>query len=89
LRSVAGALEELDVDDVQQEIDRTALLGGSAVPRFARSRAAPSAIRVSGSATSPGLYAVLARRDSAAGGRARGLERLRAVPAFLDAARAT
>ena len=37
-----------------------------------------------------GLYAVLARRDGAAGGRAPAvLERLRAVPGFLDAARAT
>src|SRR5919108_5916505 len=27
LRSVAGAVEELEVDDLQEEIDRTALLG--------------------------------------------------------------
>jgi len=92
LRSVAGALEELDVLDLQEEIDRTALLGEVRATVFRLEHERPHQ-------RNPvfwvnhlfqGLYAVLARSDGAAGGRApAALERLRAVPAFLDAARAT
>jgi hypothetical protein len=92
LRSVTGALEELEVDDIQQEIDRTALLGElrSTTDRLDHER---PHVRNPGfwlGHLFQGLYAVLARRDGAAGGRApAALERLRAVPAFLDAARST
>jgi len=92
LRSVTGALEELDVDDVQQEIDRTALLGELRSTTFRLDHERPH-VRNPGfwlGHLFQGLYAVLARRNGAAGGRApAALERLRAVPAFLDDARAT
>ena len=92
LRSVAGALEELEVDDIQSEIDRTALLGElrSTTNRFEHEQ---PHVRNPGfwlGHVFQGLYAVLARRDGAAGGRApAALERIRAVPGFLDAARGT
>ena len=92
LRSVTGALEELEVEDIQREIDRTALLGELRSTTFRLEHEQPHV-------RNPGfwlghlfqaLYAVLARRDGAAGGRApAALERMRAVPGFLEAARAT
>jgi uncharacterized protein (DUF885 family) len=92
LRSVAGAVEELDVEDLQQEVDRTALLGELRTTIFRLEHERPHE-------RNPiywvnhlfqGLYAVLARNASDAGARApSALERLRAVPAFLDAARET
>jgi hypothetical protein len=92
LRSVAGALEELEVEDIQREIDRTALLGELRGTTFRLEHEQPHV-------RNPGfwlghlfqaLYAVLARRDGATGGRApAALERMRAVPGFLDAARVT
>ena len=92
LRAVTGAVEELDVDDVQQEIDRTALLGELRNTVFRLEHERPHA-RNPGfwlGHLFQGLYAVLARRDGAAGGRApAALGRLRAVPAFLDTARST
>jgi hypothetical protein len=92
LRSVTGALEELEVDDIQQEIDRTALLGELRSTTYRLDHERPH-VRNPGfwlGHLFQGLYAVLARRDGAAGDRApAALERLRAVPAFLDAARAT
>jgi hypothetical protein len=92
LRSVAGAVEELDVEDLQQEVDRTALLGELRTTIFRLEHERPHE-------RNPifwvnhlfqGLYAVLARNATDAGARApSALERLRAVPPFLDAARET
>jgi hypothetical protein len=92
LRSIAGAVEELEVDDLQEEIDRTALLGEIRTGIFRLEHERPHE-------RNPvfwvnhlfqGLYAVLSRAGEAADGRApAALERLRGVPAFLDSARAT
>lgn len=92
LRSVAGAVEELDVEGLQEEIDRTALLGELRGTIFRFEHESPHR-------RNPvfwvnhlfqGLYAVLSRSNGAAGGRApAALARLRAIPAFLDAARAS
>ncbi len=92
LRSVTGAVEELDVDDVQQEIDRTALLGELRITVFRLEHECPHLRNPAFwlGHVFQGLYAVLARHNGAGGGRAPAvLARLRAVPAFLDAARAT
>lgn len=92
LRSVAGAVEELDVDDLQQEIDRTALLGEVRNHIYRLEHERPH-IRNPGFWVGhlfQGLYAVLARDEAAGGGRApAALERLKAIPAFLDASRTT
>lgn len=92
LRSVGGAVEELEVDDVQQEIDRTALLGEIRSTTFRLEHERPH-VRNPGfwlGHLFQGLYAVLTRRNGAMEGRAPVLlERLRAVPEFLDSARAT
>jgi hypothetical protein len=92
LRSVTFAVEELDVEDLEQEIDRTALLGELRTTIFRLEHERPHE-------RNPvfwvnhlfqGLYAVLSRSDGAVGNRTPAvLERLRAVPAFLDTARAT
>jgi hypothetical protein len=92
LKSVAGAVEELEVDDLQEEIDRTALLGEIRSSTFRLEHERPHE-------RNPifwvnhlfqGLYAVLSRSGEAVGGRAPAvLERLRAVPAFLNSAQAT
>ena len=92
LRSVTGAVEELDVEDVQDEVDRTALLGElrSTIFRFQHERPHERNPVFWTNHLFQGLYAVLARSNGAAGGRAPAvLDRLRAVPAFLDSARAT
>jgi hypothetical protein len=92
LRSVAGAIEELEPDDLQAEIDRTALLGEirSSIYRFEHER---PHVRNPGfwlSHVFQGLYAIVSRRNGAGGGRApAALERLKALPGFLDAARDT
>ena len=92
LRSVAGAIEELEPDDVQAEIDRTALLGEirSAIFRLEHER---PHVRNPGywlSHLFQGLYAIVSRRNGAAGGRApAALERLKAISGFLDVARDT
>ena len=92
LRSVAGAVEELEVDDVQQEIDRTALLGELRSTVYRLEHEQPH-VRNPGfwlGHLFQGLYAVLARHDGAAGGRApAALERLRATSGFLEGARGT
>jgi len=92
LRSLSGAVEELDVDDVQEEIDRTALLGEIRTAAFRLQHEQPH-LQNPGfwlSHLFQGLYAVLARHNGTAGGRAPAvLERLRAAPEFLDAARQT
>jgi uncharacterized protein (DUF885 family) len=92
LRSVAGAVEELDVEDLQQEVDRTALLGElrSTIFRLEHERPHERNPIFWVNHLFQGLYAVLARNPGDAGARApSALERLRAVPAFLDAARET
>ncbi len=92
LRSVAGAIEELQPDDLQSEIDRTALLGEirSTIYRFEHER---PHIRNPGfwlSHIFQGLYAIVSRRNGAVGIRApAALERLKAIPEFLDTARDT
>ena len=92
LRSVAGAVEELDIAELQDEVDRTALLGElrGTFYRLEHERPHQRNPVFWVNHLFQGLYAVLARSDGAAGGRApAALERLRAVPGFLDAARAT
>ncbi len=92
LRAVSAAVEELEVEGLQDEIDRTALLGELRSTVFRLEHESPHV-------RNPvfwvnhlfqGLYAVLSRSNGAAGGRApAALERLRAIPGFLDSARAT
>src|SRR3954471_4140962 len=92
LRSVAAAVEELESEDLQDEIDRTALLGELRTTIFRLEHERPHQ-------RNPifwvnhvfhGLYAVLSRQNGAGGGRApASLERLRAIPGFFDAARQT
>ncbi len=92
LRSVAGAVEVLEVDDLGDEIDRTALLGElrSTIFRLEDERPHERNPMFWVNHLFQGLYAVLSRRDDAARGRApAALERLRAIPAFLDLARET
>jgi uncharacterized protein (DUF885 family) len=92
LRSVAGAVEELDVEDLQQEVDRTALLGElrSTIFRLEHERPHQRNPIFWVNHLFQGLYAVLARNATDAGARApSALERLRAIPDFLDAARET
>ena len=92
LRAVAGAVEELESDDLQAEIDRTALLGEirSAIFRLEHERPNVRNPAYWLSHVFQGLYAILARRNGAMADRApAALERLRAVPGFLDAARDT
>jgi hypothetical protein len=92
LRSVAGAIEELEPDDVQSEIDRTALLGEIRSATFRLEHERPH-VRNPGywlAHAFQGLYAIVSRRNGSAGGRApAALERLKAIPGFLDAARDT
>ncbi len=88
LRSVAGAVEELDVEDLQVEIDRTALLGELRSVIFRLEHERPHVRNPSFwlDHLFQGLYAVLARCGTApAADRAPAvLERLEAVPAFLE-----
>jgi hypothetical protein len=92
LRSVAGAVEELDPDDLQSEIDRTALLGEirTTVYRFEHEQPNVRNPEFWLSHLFQGLYALLARTDAdpAARGSA-AVARLEAAPAFMDAARET
>ena len=92
LRSVAGAVEELESDDLQAEIDRTALLGEIRGATFRLEHEQPHVRNPAYwlSHVFQGLYAMLARRNGGLAERTpAALERLRAVPAFLDAARDT
>ena len=92
LRAVAGAAEELDAADLEDEIDRTALLGEMRSTMFRWEHERPNARNPSYwlAHLFQALYAVLSRSSPAAAGRATAvLERLEAVPAFLDSARAT
>jgi Bacterial protein of unknown function (DUF885) len=92
LRSVAGAIEELDPDDLQDEIDRTALLGEirSTIYRLEHER---PHIRNPGfwlTHLFQGLYSLLARSEPESAERVSAVvARLQAAPDFVDAARAT
>jgi uncharacterized protein (DUF885 family) len=92
LRAVAGAVEALDVDDLQEEVDRTALLGEirSHIFRLEHERPHVRNPVFWVNHLFQGLYAVLSRTGESAVGRGpAALARLRAVPAFLDSARTT
>ncbi len=92
LRAVVAAIEELEPDDVQSEIDRTALLGEirCAVFRFEHERPHVRNPAYWLSHLFQGLYAILSRRNGAMAARApAALERLRSIPDFLGAARDT
>jgi uncharacterized protein (DUF885 family) len=92
LRALMGAVEELPLDDLQDEIDRTALLNDvrMAVHRLQRER---PHVRDPGHWVAhalEGLHQMLLLRDRPADARARAaVARLRALPGFLDEARAT
>ncbi len=91
-RALAGAAEELEVENVQQEIDRTALLDDMrvAVFRFEHERPHERNPEFWLSHLFQSLYTLLARADGHHAERApAALERLRAAPKFLDAARET
>ena len=88
---MSGALEDLDVGALQDEIDRTALLGEirSTISRLKVER---PHVRNPGfwlSHVFQALYSVLARQDSVAPRAPAALDRLQTIPAFLDAARNT
>jgi hypothetical protein len=92
LRAIAGAAEELESDDLQAEIDRTALLGEVRSTAFRLEHERPHVRNPAFwlSHVFQSLYAILSRRNGAMAGRApAALARLRAIPAFLDAARDT
>jgi hypothetical protein len=92
LRSVMGAIEEVDTDDLQSEIDRTALLGEIRSTVFRLEHEQPQR-------QNPGfwllhlfqaLYSLLTRDESDAAARVSAVAaRLRAVPAFVESARST
>ena len=91
LRALAGAAEELDTADLAEEIDRTALLDDMRVLAFRFEYERPHE-RNPGfwlNHLFHGIYTLLAREGEAAARAPAVLERLRATPAFLDAARAT
>lgn len=92
LRSVAGAIEELDPNDLQTEIDRTALLGEIRSTLFRLEHEQPN-VRNPGfwlSHLFQALYALLARNESDAAARVPAvIARLEAAPDFVAAARAT
>ena len=90
LRAVAGAIEELESDDLQAEIDRTALLGEIRSSAFRLEHERPHVRNPAFwlSHVFQGLYAILSRRNGAIAARApAALERLRAIPGFLATAR--
>jgi hypothetical protein len=92
LRSVSGAIEELDTDDLQSEIDRTALLGELRTTEYRFAHEQPH-IRNPGFWVShlfQSLYALLMRNEpQTAVLTSAVLGRLADTPAFLDAAQTT
>ena len=92
LRSLTGAVEELDPDELQEEIDRTALLGEMRTTIFRLEHERPH-LRNPGfwlSHLLQGLYALLSRHEPDFPSRVPAvLARLEAAPAFLDLARET
>jgi hypothetical protein len=92
LRSVAGAVEELEPDTLAAEIDRTALLGEIRTAIFRLEHEQPN-VRNPGfwlGHLFQGLYALLARTETDPAERAPAVAaRLADTPAFLDSGRAT
>lgn len=92
LRSLTGAVEELEPDELHQEIDRTALLGEMRTTIFRLEHEQPH-LRNPGfwlSHLLQGLYALLSRHEPDFPSRVPAvLARLEAAPAFLDLARET
>jgi hypothetical protein len=91
LRSVAGAIEELDPDDLQAEIDRTALLGEIRSSIFRLEHEQPNVRNPAFwlSHLFHGLYSLLVRKDDTAARVTAVVSRLEAAPDFLAAARVT
>lgn len=92
LRSVMGALEGIDVEDLEDEIDRTALLNELrfSVNRFQHERPHTRDPGFWLGHAFEGLHLMLALRDRPVAARAQAASaRLAALPAFLAAARAT
>jgi hypothetical protein len=92
LRSVAGAIEELDPDDLQSEIDRTALLGEIRNTIYRLEYERPN-VRNPGfwlSHLFQALYSLLMRDEPEVAMRAPSVvARLEAAPDFVEAARVT
>ncbi len=92
LRSLTGAVEELEPDELHDEIDRTALLGEMRSTVFRLQYEQPH-IRNPGfwlSHLLQGLHALLSRHEPDFSGRAPAvLARLEATPVFLETARVT
>jgi hypothetical protein len=92
LRSLTGAVEELEPDELHDEIDRTALLGEMRSTIFRLEHERPH-LRNPGfwlSHLLQGLYALLSRHEPDFSSRVPTvLARLQAAPAFLDQARDT
>ena len=91
-KAIAGALEQLDVEDPQEEIDRTAFLDElrTTIARFERERPHIHDPSFWLGHLYGAFQALLRRRDDLPRDKARGLlGRLKATPAFLKAARET
>lgn len=91
-KAIAAAVEQLEVDDPQEEIDRTAFLDEArmAVLRFENERPHVHDPTFWLSHLFGAFHSLLRRRHAVPADRARGLlGRLRATPAYLKAARET
>jgi hypothetical protein len=92
LRSVSGAIEELDPGDLEAEIDRTGLLGEIRSTIYRLEHEQPHARNPAFwlSHLFQSLYSLLARAESDLASRVPSVvSRLKAAPGFLDAARET
>lgn len=92
LRSLAGALEQVELDDLDDEIDRTALLDDVRVTihRFDVEQVHRTNPSFWLEHALEGLFHLLTRRERPLTHRARAAaERLKAIPGFLSAARET
>jgi uncharacterized protein DUF885 len=92
LRSVTGALEELDTSDVQREIDRTALLGEIRSAMYRWQHEQPHVRNPSFwlSHLFQSIYSLLTRSGADLASRAPAVvARLEAAPGFIDAGRET
>ncbi len=91
-RAMAGAVEDLEVESLQDEIDRTALLGDIRVliSRLQHEQPHVRNPQFWLSHLCSAIYTLLVRAESSVDHRARAvLARLREVPQFLDAAQET
>jgi uncharacterized protein (DUF885 family) len=92
MKAMSGALEQADVDDLAEEVDRTALLDDlrASIARFEKERPHEANPEFHVTHLLTGLHGLLVRHDQDAAVRGRALAgRLREVPRFLDDARAT